>query len=127
MGTCGPLGGGFGSPGGWETNTLVSDMATVICLDDYHLNDREGRKVSGLTALNTAEQKFDLMYEHVKALKEGKTVMKPIYNHVKPLTSPRKLSLHPSLLLRGSTPSTMSVCATSLTSAYTLTSALRSS
>jgi len=31
---CGPLGGGFGAPGGWETNTLVSDMATVICLDD---------------------------------------------------------------------------------------------
>jgi phosphoribulokinase len=78
---CGPLGGGFGN-GGWETNTLVSDIATVICLDDYHLNDRNGRKVSGLTALNTAEQKFDLMYEHVKALKEGKTIMKPIYNHV---------------------------------------------
>eukprot|EP00584_Thalassiosira_punctigera_P006165 CAMPEP_0172525076 /NCGR_PEP_ID=MMETSP1067-20121228/83_1 /TAXON_ID=265564 ORGANISM="Thalassiosira punctigera, Strain Tpunct2005C2" /NCGR_SAMPLE_ID=MMETSP1067 /ASSEMBLY_ACC=CAM_ASM_000444 /LENGTH=155 /DNA_ID=CAMNT_0013308249 /DNA_START=9 /DNA_END=472 /DNA_ORIENTATION=- len=79
---CGPLGGGFGSEDGWETNTLVSDMATVICLDDYHLNDREGRKVSGLTALNTAEQKFDLMYEHVKALKDGQSVMKPIYNHV---------------------------------------------
>merc|ERR1719469_1355748 len=34
----GPLGGGFGN-GGWETNTLVSDLTTVICLDDYHLND----------------------------------------------------------------------------------------
>ena len=63
---CGPLGGGHGAEGGWETNTLVSDMATVICLDDYYLNDREGRKVSGLTALNTAEQKFDLMFEHTK-------------------------------------------------------------
>merc|ERR1719223_2635437 len=50
----GPLGGGFGN-GGWETNTLVSDLTTVICLDDYHLNDREGRKVSGLTALDTPE------------------------------------------------------------------------
>jgi len=38
--------------------------------------------VSGLTALNTVEQNFDLMYEQVKALKEGKSVMKPIYNHV---------------------------------------------
>merc|ERR1711906_34790 len=36
----GPLGGGFGSPDGWETNTLISDLTTVICLDDYHLNDR---------------------------------------------------------------------------------------
>lgn len=78
----GPLGGGFGTPGGWETNTLVSDMTTVICLDDYHLNDRQGRKKSGLTALHVKEQKFDLMYEHLKALKEGKSISKPIYNHV---------------------------------------------
>ena len=29
---------------GRETNTLVSDMTTVICLDDYHKWDRTGRK-----------------------------------------------------------------------------------
>lgn len=78
----GPLGGGFGAPGGWETNTLVSDVTTVICLDDYHANDRNGRKVSGLTALHVKEQNFDLMYEHLKALKSGNTIQKPIYNHV---------------------------------------------
>merc|ERR1712176_811348 len=98
---CGPLGGGFGN-GGWETNTLVSDMATVICLADYHLNDREGRKVSGLTALNTAEQKFDLMYEHVKALKSGKSVMKPIYNHVNgTLDTPEKIEPTPVIIIEG--------------------------
>jgi phosphoribulokinase len=78
----GPLGGGFGTPGGWETNTLVSDRTTVICLDDYHLNDRQGRKVSGLTALNVKEQKFELMAEQIAALKAGKSIAKPIYNHV---------------------------------------------
>lgn len=99
--TCGPLGGGFGN-GGWETNTLVSDMATVICLDDYHLNDREGRKVSGLTALNTAEQKFDLMYEHVKALKDGQSIMKPIYNHVNgTLDEPEKVEPTPVIIIEG--------------------------
>jgi phosphoribulokinase len=98
---CGPLGGGFGN-GGWETNTLVSDMATVICLDDYHLNDREGRKVSGLTALNTAEQKFDLMYEHVQALKNGETIMKPIYNHVNgTLDEPEKIEPTPVIIIEG--------------------------
>jgi len=97
----GPLGGGFGK-GGWETNTLVSDLTTVICLDDYHLNDRSGRKVSGLTALNTAEQKFDLMYEHVKALKEGKTVMKPIYNHVNgTLDAPEEIVPTPIIIIEG--------------------------
>jgi len=98
---CGPLGGGFGN-GGHETNTLVSDMATVICLDDYHLNDREGRKVSGLTALNTAEQKFDLMFEHVQALKNGKSVSKPIYNHVNgTLDTPETIEPTPVIIIEG--------------------------
>ena len=39
-----------------DSNTLISDTTTVLCLDDYHLNDRQGRKESGLTALNLAEQ-----------------------------------------------------------------------
>jgi phosphoribulokinase len=78
----GPLGGGFGTDGGWETNTLVSDLTTVICLDDYHSNDRNGRKESGLTALNTEENNFDLMFEQITALKNGETISKPIYNHV---------------------------------------------
>jgi len=78
----GPLGGGFDAEGGWETNTLVSDDVTVICLDDYHLNDRGGRKVTGRTALDGAENNFDLMYEQLEALKSGKTIQKPIYNHV---------------------------------------------
>jgi len=41
-----------------DSNTLISDTTTVLCLDDYHLNDRNGRKESGLTALNLKEQNF---------------------------------------------------------------------
>ena len=41
-----------------DSNTLISDTTTVLCLDDYHLNDRQGRKDSGLTALNLKEQNF---------------------------------------------------------------------
>ena len=66
--TVGPLGGGFDG-GGWETNTLVSDQTTVICLDDFHLNDRAGRKVTKLTALNPLENDFDTMYQQLKDLK----------------------------------------------------------
>jgi len=98
----GPLGGGFGTPGGWETNTLVSDQVTVICLDDYHLNDRQGRKVSGLTALNTKEQKFDLMYEQISALKNGETIKKPIYNHVNgTLDTPEEIKPTPIVIIEG--------------------------
>merc|ERR1712232_1133521 len=97
----GPLGGGFDN-GGWETNTLVSDQTTVICLDDYHLNDRNGRKESGLTALDTRENNFDLMYEQVKALKEGKSVEKPIYNHVNgTLDKPETIEPTPIIIFEG--------------------------
>lgn len=98
----GPLGGGFGAPGGWETNTLVSDKTTVICLDDYHANDRNGRKVSGLTALNVKEQNFDLMYQHIKDLKEGKKIAKPIYNHVNgTLDKPETVEPTPIVIIEG--------------------------
>merc|ERR1712019_236 len=97
----GPLGGGFGN-GGWETNTLVSDQTTVICLDDYHLNDRQGRKVSQRTALNTEEQKFDLMYEQISALKRGEAVKKPIYNHVNgTLDEPEEIKPTPIIIIEG--------------------------
>lgn len=97
----GPLGGGFGN-GGWETNTLVSDLTTVICLDDYHLNDREGRKVTKRTALDPEENNFDLMFEQVKALKEGKTIKKPIYNHVNgTLDEPETIEPTPIIIFEG--------------------------
>ncbi len=44
-----------------DSNTLISDMTTVICLDDYHSLDRNGRKVKGVTALAPEAQHFDLM------------------------------------------------------------------
>merc|ERR1712003_444325 len=75
---------------------------TVICLDDYHLNDRGGRKESGLTALDSRENNFDLMYEQVKALKDGKTVSKPIYNHVNgTLDTPETIEPTPIIIFEG--------------------------
>lgn len=97
----GPLGGGF-DKGSWETNTLVSDKTTVICLDDYHANDRAGRKVSGLTALNVKEQNFDLMAEQIAALKAGKSIAKPIYNHVNgTLDTPETVEPTPIVIIEG--------------------------
>lgn len=50
-----------------DSNTLISDMTTVICLDDYHALDRNGRKVAKVTALAPEAQNFDLMYEQVSS------------------------------------------------------------
>jgi len=62
-------------------HTAIGDMMTVICLDDYHTNDRAGRKATGLTALDAKENDFALMGVQIEALKQGKAVYKPIYNH----------------------------------------------
>lgn len=63
------------------TDLFGEDFVTVICLDDYHSLDRKQRKETGITALNPKANNFDLMYEQVKALKNGQAVDKPIYNH----------------------------------------------
>merc|ERR1712046_538539 len=62
-------------------HTAVGDMMTVVCLDDYHTNDRAGRKATGFTALDAKENDFALMGAQIEALKEGKAIYKPIYNH----------------------------------------------
>jgi phosphoribulokinase len=64
------------------------DFMTVICLDDYHSLDRYQRKETGITALDPRANNFDLMAEQVKALKNGESVMKPIYNHETGLIDP---------------------------------------
>lgn len=57
------------------------EFITVICLDDYHSLDRKQRKETGITALDPRANNFDLMYEQIKALKNGQSINKPIYNH----------------------------------------------
>jgi energy-coupling factor transporter ATP-binding protein EcfA2 len=46
-------------PGGNpDSNSLISDTTTVLCLDDYHCHDREGRKKAKVTALALTAQNF---------------------------------------------------------------------
>jgi len=79
-------------------HTAIGDMMTVVCLDDYHINDRAGRKATGLTALDAAENDFDLMGAQMDALKGGKAVYKPIYNHDTGFKDPPEL-LEPNDLM----------------------------
>merc|ERR1719460_3584227 len=92
---------------GRETNTLVSDMTTVICLDDYHKYDREGRKGNpefpdGITALAADCQDWDKMAADVTDLKAGKSVSKPIYNHITGALDPNEeVSATPIVIFEG--------------------------
>merc|ERR1719238_2688667 len=92
---------------GRETNTLVSDLTTVICLDDYHKYDREGRKGNpefpdGITALAADCQDWDKMAADVTDLKSGKAVSKPIYNHITGALDPNEdVSPTPIVIFEG--------------------------
>ncbi|HSQ93695.1 MAG TPA: phosphoribulokinase [Methanoregula sp.] len=58
-----------------------SDLVSTITLDDYHRLDREGRKREGLTPLNPAANRIDLLEQHLIMLRRGVPVEKPVYNH----------------------------------------------
>lgn len=78
------------------------EFMTVICLDDYHCLDRKQRKEQGVTALNPKANNFDLMYEQIKALKEGKAIDKPIYNHeTGELDPPERVEPNKILVIEG--------------------------
>lgn len=62
-------------------HSAVGELMTVICLDDYHTHDRRGRKEQKVTALDTRANNFELMASQVQALRDGKAILKPIYNH----------------------------------------------
>lgn len=72
-------------------HTPIGDFITVICLDDFHTHDRMGRREAAVTALDERANNFDLMASQIKALKEGKSIMKPIYNHETGLIDPCEL------------------------------------
>jgi len=76
------------------TDLFGEDLITVICLDDYHSLDRKQRKETGITALNPKANNFDLMYEQAKALKNGESIQKPIYNHTTGEIDPPE-TIHP--------------------------------
>ncbi len=57
------------------------DLVSTISLDDYHAFDRQQRKDLGVTPLVPEANRFDLLEQHVAALKEGRTIDKPVYNH----------------------------------------------
>jgi len=48
-----------------DSNTLIGDMTTVICLDDFHSLDRTGRSREKVTALDPKAQNFALMRDQV--------------------------------------------------------------
>ncbi len=62
-------------------NALGADQVTAICSDDYHSYNRKQRKEMGISALSPDGNYIDIMEQHFRLLREGQSILKPIYNH----------------------------------------------
>ena len=60
---------------------LGPDRVVDICFDDYHSLDRIGRTERRITALHPDCNHLDLMGQHVRLLRQGETIFKPVYDH----------------------------------------------
>ena len=58
-----------------------TERISDICLDDYHALDREQRKAVNLTALDPRANNFAAMQEDLWAVRDGRAVEKPVYDH----------------------------------------------
>ncbi|MGB3295973.1 MAG: phosphoribulokinase [Phormidesmis sp.] len=60
---------------------LGKDNVVAICTDDYHRYDRKQRAEIGISALDPDCNYLDIIEQHLQTLRNGKAILKPIYNH----------------------------------------------
>jgi phosphoribulokinase len=60
---------------------LGKDRVTTICSDDYHRYSRAERARVGVTALDPRGNYIDIMEQHLRLLRQGQPILKPVYNH----------------------------------------------
>lgn len=60
---------------------LGPERVTDICLDDYHAYDRVGRQERHITALHPDCNLLDVMGQHMRLLRQGQRIFKPVYDH----------------------------------------------
>jgi len=60
---------------------MGEERVTVICTDNYHRYDRVQRKEMNISALHPDCNYIDIMEQHINQLKNGNSILSPIYNH----------------------------------------------
>src|SRR5262245_46928481 len=60
---------------------LGEEHCTVICTDDYHRYDRDTRAALGLSALDPRANHIEIIEQHLRLLRRGDAVLKPVYDH----------------------------------------------
>ncbi|MEA2298370.1 MAG: phosphoribulokinase [Solirubrobacteraceae bacterium] len=60
---------------------LGADAVTHVCTDDYHRYDRRQRAEIGITPLDPECNYMDIMAQHLRLLRRGEPILKPVYQH----------------------------------------------
>jgi phosphoribulokinase len=60
---------------------LGEGVVTHICTDDYHKYDRKQRAERAITPLDPDCNYLDIMASHLKCLRDGHPILKPVYQH----------------------------------------------
>lgn len=60
---------------------LGEDNVTHVCTDDYHRYDRKQRAELGITPLHPDCNYVDIIAQHLRHLRSGEAILKPVYQH----------------------------------------------
>jgi len=60
---------------------LGDEHVAHLSADDYHRLDRRDRRALGITPLHPDANHLDILTQHLRHLREGESVLKPVYDH----------------------------------------------
>ena len=81
---------------------LGPDRVACICSDDYHRYSRHERAQLGLTALDPAANHLDIFEQHLRLLRQGHPILKPVYDHRDgSLAAPEYVRPRPYIIVEG--------------------------
>lgn len=60
---------------------LGEKRVTVLCSDDYHRLTRDERLEYDVTPLDPANNYIDILEQHLRLLRDGNPILKPVYDH----------------------------------------------
>jgi phosphoribulokinase len=60
---------------------LGRERVIVLCSDDYHRMTRTERAKAGVTPLDPAINYMDIFEQHIRLLRDGQPILKPVYDH----------------------------------------------
>ena len=81
---------------------LGPDRVACICSDDYHRYGRAERGRLQLTALDPAANYLDIFEQHLRLLRQGHPILKPVYDHRDgSLAAPEYVVPRPYIIVEG--------------------------